>query len=184
MTHVPAAVHGPQVALELASVRLLARHLTRDADDLTQDVAVMALSQPASQYVGLPWLKGVARRLVLVRLRSKRRREQRERRGAVPAVPASPADDAAHREFLQILTGEAERLREPYRTAVQLRYFAQLEPREIAARLGVPAATARSRVKRGLAQLRARLDHRDGEREHWCRALAARALALAGSSPR
>ena len=41
---------------------------------------------------------------------------------------------------------------------ILLRFFEGLAPREIAANLGVPAETARSRVQRGVAVLRAQLD--------------------------
>jgi len=59
-------------------------------------------------------------------------------------------------------------LDEPYRTAILLRYFEDLPPPAIAARLGAPLETVRTRLRRGLALLRERLDrdHR-GDRRRW-----------------
>lgn len=62
-------------------------------------------------------------------------------------------------------------LDEPYRTAILLRYYDGLPPRRIADRLGVPSATLRSHLHRGLQQLRARLDHKHGSRSAWASAL-------------
>ncbi len=49
-------------------------------------------------------------------------------------------------------------LDEPYRLTIVHRYFDDLSPPEIAARLGVPLQTVRTRLKRALAQLRVRLE--------------------------
>jgi hypothetical protein len=54
-----------------------------------------------------------------------------------------------------------------------LRYFDDLPPREIAARLGVPVETVRTRTRRALARLRDELDCRHGgDRAAWGVALA------------
>jgi len=59
-------------------------------------------------------------------------------------------------------------LDEPFRTVVLLRFFDDLAPRAIARQLGVPLATVHSRLQRGLARLRERLDRRPGcERRAW-----------------
>src|SRR5436190_1898691 len=64
-------------------------------------------------------------------------------------------------------------LEEPYRECVLLRYFEELSPRAIAARQRVPLETARTRLKRALELLRARLDREyGGERGAWGAALA------------
>jgi protocatechuate 3,4-dioxygenase beta subunit len=62
-------------------------------------------------------------------------------------------------------------LHEPYRTTVVLRFYEDLEPAEIARRLGINGATVRTRLKRGLDMLRARLDRDAGDRRAWCLAL-------------
>ena len=49
-----------------------------------------------------------------------------------------------------------------------LRYFEDLDSKRIAEMQGVPAATVRTRVKRGLERLRSRLDEKtDGGRRAW-----------------
>jgi protocatechuate 3,4-dioxygenase beta subunit len=73
------------------------------------------------------------------------------------------------RELVQAVLG----LPEPYRTTILLRFFDGLPPRAIAKRMGVPVDTVRTRVTRGVAQLRARLDDgRGGDRTAWLAALA------------
>ena len=70
-------------------------------------------------------------------------------------------------------------LEEPYRSAILYRYFQNLPPREIAQRLEVSPAAVEGRLRRGLDQLRARLDHEFGGRAHWSAAL----LPLLGVGP-
>src|SRR5207248_2086463 len=65
------------------------------------------------------------------------------------------------------LTREVMELDEPYRSAIILRFFEGLMPREIGARTGVPAETARTRVNRGLATLRERLDAEHSGAQSW-----------------
>jgi RNA polymerase sigma-70 factor, ECF subfamily len=48
------------------------------------------------------------------------------------------------------------------RLAVVLRFYGGMEPSEIAAALGIPPATVRTRLHRALVALRRRLDHSDG----------------------
>ena len=71
--------------------------------------------------------------------------------------------------------GRAEiALDEPYRTTVLLRFFEDLPPRRVAARMGVPVETVRSRVQRAVTQLRSRLDpDGDGRGAAWCLLLPA-----------
>src|SRR5262249_47014883 len=49
-------------------------------------------------------------------------------------------------------------LEEPYRSTLLARYFDELPPTEIARALDVSVETVKTRLKRGLAQLRERLD--------------------------
>jgi hypothetical protein len=55
-------------------------------------------------------------------------------------------------------------LEEPYRTTLLLRFHEELPPRHIAQRQGVPVATVRTHIQRGLARLRERLEERNGKR--------------------
>ena len=80
------------------------------------------------------------------------------------------------------LANEVLRLEEPYRTTVTLRYFEDLSIEEVAVRMGVPKNTARSRLSRGLAQLRERLEGRYGERAAWVAAMVPLARRQLGST--
>src|SRR4029079_7992730 len=71
-------------------------------------------------------------------------------------------------------------LREPYRSAVVMRYVQGLAAREIAARLDVTPEAVRTRISRGLDLLRERLDREhDGDRSAWSVTLAG--LASSGT---
>ena len=64
-------------------------------------------------------------------------------------------------------------LKEPYRSALLLRYYRDLSPTAVAETLGLSVETVKTRLKRGLAQLRERLDRRyGGDRKAWCLSLA------------
>jgi hypothetical protein len=85
------------------------------------------------------------------------------------------------RERQQLASRVAEAvfsLEEPYRSAILYRYFENQPRREIAARLDISVAAVESRLRRGLQQLRARLDREFGDRRSWCAAL----LPLAGQA--
>ena len=165
-------------------LRALAGALVRDpgaADDAAQEAAIAALEHPP-QGERRAWLFRVLTNFVRQRQRGERRRDRRER--AASRHEAATAADLVERvETHRLLAELVASLPEPNRTAVILRFYEDLEPAEIARRLGVPPGTARARVHRGLAQLRERLDARHGgDRERWL-ALAA-PLAIDGSAPR
>jgi RNA polymerase sigma-70 factor (ECF subfamily) len=132
-------------------------------EDVVQDTWVATIEKgPAAPGPG--WLVRVARRFAL----TVRRRDagRRRREGAVARIDAIPstAEIAAREETRRHVVDALLRVDEPFRSALLLRYYEGLPPREIAARLGVPTETARSRVRRGLEQLRARL--LEGEDPH------------------
>jgi len=62
-------------------------------------------------------------------------------------------------------------LDEPYRRTVLLRYYEGVSCADLACEQGIPAATVRSRMHRGLERMRARLDDRYGRRDVWCAVL-------------
>lgn len=155
-----------------SAIRGLARRLVGDAeaDDLVQDTWVAALvNVPTVDRPLRPWLGTVLRNFARRSLR----------RSAVrPATEASasgslPADDPAEVcegiEAAQLLTEEVGRLAEPYRSAVYLHYYQGVALVDVARRFGVPPATVRSHLRRGIDRLRQRLDGRFGqERGTWC----------------
>jgi RNA polymerase sigma-70 factor (ECF subfamily) len=121
-----------------------------------------------------PWLATVASNEARDRARGETRRAAREQGAgdALAAVVSTPerlvADAEAHRVIAAIVSG----LEEPFREAIVLRYYDGLSAADVARRLGVPAATVRSRLIRGLERVRAELDARHGgDRKVWLRAL-------------
>lgn len=178
-----------------ASLGRLARALVGDgaADDLAQETWVRALERPPRASAALGgWLDVVARRLAMQQGRSARRRREREVR--VGARRPSASEDAPdvtlvrieeQRRVLELLAD----LREPYRTTLYLRFWEDLRPREIARRTSVPVETVKTRLARGLALLRERLDAaNEGRRRDWVQLLLPLAFprgsggALAGAT--
>lgn len=153
-------------------LRRLARALLADpaeAEDLVQDTWLVALRGGARGARPRAWLAAVARNLAHTRNRAGARRTARERAAARPDGAPS-CDEVWRREDLRRdVVRAVTALREPYRSAVLLRFYEGLPPREIAARLDVPVETVRSRLRRGLAELRGDLDRR---REGWAALLA------------
>ena len=177
----------------------LARQLVRDgaeAEDVAQETLARALAHPPRETGAVRgYLRRVLGNVRDERVRGAGRRVARERVVARPeAEPAT--DELVERLAWQRRLVEAvERLEEPFRGAILLRFFEELPPRAIAARLGVPVKTVDSRLQRALARLRADLDQRAGGRRGWALALcswmrsapapvtsAARALRLALSA--
>src|SRR5262245_33378621 len=149
-------------------VRKFARTLAKDdatADDLAQETMLAAIESPprdASAPAG--WLRRVLTRRAMNRARGERRRDEREARCARPEAAPSPADVVSVAESHRRVVEAVLALEEPYRTTVLLRFFEDLPPREVAARMGVPVETVRARVRRAVEQLRARLDEQHGGR--------------------
>jgi RNA polymerase sigma-70 factor (ECF subfamily) len=177
------------VLAELSELRSLARALVgagADADDVVQATVAAALERPPARGGDVrSWLRGVARNLVRFMRRGERRRREREARAplaSAAALAADPADAAERVELLSMLVDEMRRLPEPYHSTLLLRYFEDLTPLEIAARQGVPAATARSWLKRGLERLRERLDERV-DRRRWIAALLPWAFGVRPHAP-
>jgi RNA polymerase sigma-70 factor (ECF subfamily) len=168
-----------------AALRALARVLVGEqhADDLVQETALQALQRPPQHRGALhSWFVAVLRHFA-----SKHHRRERVRRQplALPAPAELPPDLlAAQRETIQQLTAAVVALPEPYQRVVLLRFFQDLTPTAIAAQTGEPLATVKSRLQRGLALLRQRLD---GDQCNWRSAIAGafgleRASAVAGGA--
>src|SRR5262245_24526741 len=146
-------------------------------DDVVQDTLTAGLAHRGGGLRNVrAWLTTVTRRRsadVLRRDATRRRHEEAVRRAAVRTTPA-PETILAHEEARRALVEELVLLDPPSREVLVLRYFEDLPPREIAARLGVPVETVRTRTKRALARLRERLDLRHGgDRSRWAVPLAA-----------
>jgi RNA polymerase sigma factor (sigma-70 family) len=169
---------GPDELLAHASgLRRLAVRLVGDsaADDLVQDTLLVGLQRPPLRAESTwPWLTRVMKNVATMRWRAESVREQRER--AVSRDESAPSVDewVARMELQRIVAEEVLKLPDPYRAALLAFYFDGVQAEEHARRRGVPAATVRSQLKRGIDMLRARLDARaGGERESWHAALVA-----------
>ncbi|MCR9247341.1 MAG: sigma-70 family RNA polymerase sigma factor [bacterium] len=162
---------------ESAWIRQLARRLVEpghDADDLVQDACLAAMQHPPQHRDNLRgWLSQILRNLVRQKRRQSTRQKRREEDRHGPAVPTAPATvDLIERATTQRAVVDAVLgLAEPYRTAILLRFFEDLPPREIAARQRLPVATVRTHLTRGLERLRQRLDRQTGSRAAWIAAV-------------
>lgn len=148
------------------ALRALAAQLVGGAEereDLVQGAITAALERPP-RALSWTWLAQVARN----RARDLgRRRGRRPEQGPVgPDEPAAREDDTsevvARLELHDELNRALRALSEPYRTTLYRRYFEGLTPLAIAADEGLPVNTVKTRLERGLAQLRARLERRHG----------------------
>ena len=153
-------------------VRRLARGLVSDrdaADELTSRALAAAVAQrPATGPGFRVWLAQVTRRLFLRERRDHERRERRERAAAPGEAQPPTVDLVAEIELHQRVARAFESLEGASKSALFLRYFHDRMPAEIAQELGLPLATVKSRLARGLQQLRERLDaSHGGRREEW-----------------
>ncbi len=181
---VPPPIRTDELLAETGAVRRIAQALVRRADlanDVSQDVMLVALRQARAPGNLRGWLAAVTRRLAGRSLRSQRIRAIAE---AEAAPPLAGDDERRTAERLRLharLTDAVLALPEPYRTAVTMRFFDELSPRAIAERLNTSSEVVRKRLQRGLGMLRERLDAEFGERERWAHAFAAFGLLEAGS---
>src|SRR6185436_3208403 len=109
------------------------------------------------------WLRGVVRRLAALGRRERGRRARREEAAATRERQPATIDVVAQLALHRRVVDAVESLAEPNRTAILLRFHEGLPPRAIAARLQVPVATVKTRLHRGLEQLRARLASEVGD---------------------
>lgn len=175
-----------ELLAEAGWLRNLARALARDeaeADDLCQEALLAALTTSARPSKGLrAWLHGTTRKLALARARREARRQRREQ-----AVAQSEACENSHTvmeatEWFERVLQELRRLPAPLAEVLLLRYLHGLRVEEIARRIKAPAGTVRSRLQRGLEQLRVRMDRRAGGTRDWLPALLSAPLVSPSSS--
>ncbi len=166
-----------QILEQVGFVRSLARALVADpflADDLAQEACLKALESPPREGKALrSWLARVVRNLAFRDFRARARRARREERAARPlAAGRDPLGLEEKKETLRRISRAVLELPAPYQEAVLLRFYQGLSPKEAARRLGIPAETFKTRVKRALEKLRSRLDRESpGGRKTWLAAL-------------
>ncbi len=152
-----------------AWVQRLAFRLCADAalaEDVTQESLLSAFCEPTRRGPALRhWLVGVVRNRVRMAKRSASRRSSREAQTTPPPDVASPDELVERADNHRIVVEAVTALPEIYRTALLRRYFDDLSPTQIAALEGVPEATIKTRLRRGLELLRERLADDFGDRE-------------------
>jgi RNA polymerase sigma factor (sigma-70 family) len=163
-------------------MRSLARALCPDpagADDLVQDAFVAAVERPpvAAQSPSA-WIARVISNLSTDRARAESARRERERSASRAEALPSADELVVRAEMQRRLVERVLAVPEPYRSTLLERWFEERTPEEIARRLRIPSSTVRTRLSRGMALLRERLEREEGG--SWMAGMAALAW---GSRP-
>ena len=173
----PAVAHGDLEAFERLYDRhsstlyaLLLRILANpdDAQEVLQETFVKAWTNAkmfdSVRGSDVAWLISIARSRGIDRLRSRRIRGDREDEagrevstGLGFVEKRTGADDAIQAEERTAVRGALAELPEPQRVALALAYFDGLSQSEIAAKLGEPLGTIKTRMQLGMKKLRERL---------------------------
>jgi len=136
---------------------IAARRDPRGADDLAQDLACAVLENGQRAERPAAWMERVGRNAVIDRARVEQRRAELASEIEPPSEPADPETALLVRERRGLVRRALALLPRHQRRAALLRFHGELPFQTVAARLGTPEVTARTRVQRALASLRARL---------------------------
>lgn len=152
---------------EAALARTLAERLLFDADlaeDAIQQTWLAVLEHPPRdpEHAG-GWFTAIAKNCALKILRTRGRAARREHLApATDSIEPSPLETLDHVDLVATLRDEVEKLAEPYRKTLKQRFYEGIPPRRIAEIEGLTVDAIRSRLQRGLAMLRDRLEARAG----------------------
>ena len=154
---------NPEKLLKHADfVRSLARSLVVDdhqAADVAQQTWLAALENPPDRKKPLrSWLSRVVRNFACRIHRSESRRRKYESAAPAARRVTSPDEVLEKEKIRRRLIEAVLALKEPYRTALVMRYYDGLQPREIAEQLHMSVERVWTHLKRGLLQLRERFD--------------------------
>jgi len=136
---------------------IAARRDPRAADDLAQDLACAMLESGARAERPAAWMERVGRNAAIDRARVEQRRAELAPEIDPPAPLADPESALLARERRGLVRRALALLPRPQRRAALLRFHGELPFQTVAARLGTPEVTARTRVQRALTSMRARL---------------------------
>jgi RNA polymerase sigma-70 factor (ECF subfamily) len=150
----PALDPAQQVAQE-RMIRALIRRFVADphlVEDLTQETWLAALRHTAAaRFLERAWLGRVAQNFAFQAMRGQARRIARET-AVARSLAIEPGEELDPDQRARVLAA-LEALDEPYRVVLRLRFFDDLAPTTIAAKLGIPTETVRTRIKRALRRL-------------------------------
>ncbi|MFO1077329.1 MAG: RNA polymerase sigma factor [Planctomycetota bacterium] len=167
-----------------SGLRRLAHVLLRndaDAEDAVQELWLGALRRPPNDHRAIgAWLSSSLHNIARKLRRADGRRLRRQAAVAREAWTEDHAAELARAEQAHRLIAAVSALRQPFRDAIWQRYFEGMAPRDISLASGEPIATVRSRLQRGLQELRTRLE---GARESDWRGALAVAFGLRGAAP-
>jgi RNA polymerase sigma-70 factor (ECF subfamily) len=139
---------------------IAARHARGDraeGEDLAQDLALAALEEAGAARNPAAWLERVGRNAAIARWRVAARRAELAPAIEPPTGPLDPEAALLGRERRGLVRRALAALPRPQRRAALARFHADLPYAAVAASVGAPPITARTRVHRALASLRARL---------------------------
>ncbi len=141
-------------------------HSRAEAEDVLQEVFVQvwrrADSFDESRGRGFTWLVTLARSRAIDRLRALDSRSRAATASAAEAseIVSDASLDAFRAEQREIVRAALAEIPEEQRRALLLAYFEGLTQSEIAARLGQPLGTVKTRMRSGLGKLRDLLGER------------------------
>jgi RNA polymerase sigma-70 factor (ECF subfamily) len=144
-------------------------HSRPEAEDVLQEVFLQVWRKASDfdETRGRPftWLVTLARSRAIDRLRSLGSRERTAQEAArdVSDTVSDAADDAVKSEQREIVRRALRELPEEQQRALLLAYFEGLTQSEIAARLGAPLGTVKTRMRSGMIRLRELLGERLGD---------------------
>lgn len=176
MTNNESTIPTPESLLQHASwAHSLARSLVGEAaaEDLVQDTWLAAIkAKPSTDRPLKPWLGTVLGNLSRQSSRGSARRRAREEDAAKRGFEPSAGELTEKAESQKLLMEQLLKLDEDLREVLLLKFFEDLSAAEIGRRKGVPASTIKTRIQRGLDEMRTSLDsHFGGERNSWGLAL-------------
>jgi RNA polymerase sigma factor (sigma-70 family) len=159
--------------------RRLARTLVGDADDaedIVQDSLIASLrAGPDAGTPLLPWVRQVVRNRAINHRRDQLRRRRRDDAATAEPIQGEiedPETALGRLEAHRMLADLVAQLPEPLRQTIICRFYDGLDSAAIGLAMGVPAGTARWRLKKAVTLLREELDRRnEGDRARWMRAL-------------
>lgn len=134
-----------------------------DAEDATQQVFVQAWRSRHTYDADIrplaAWLTGITRHVVA----DTQIRRARERRLAQRLVLMTPSTDGTVEDVADAVYIEhlLHQVPEPRRAVLELAFLGHLTHAEVAAQTGLPLGTVKSHIRRGLADLRDRLEASD-----------------------